>query len=249
MTRGSAWWQGALQSEVMAALIHVFFKDNDWTRNSFLHFVLGHAYQFTRPVWTNGQSGRVCCCVNTGLSSGQQKAAMTVSDKSPAHDFDSLSKRGCKLLFSTEIYFHHPASQREPTSFTQLPHGAVWDTKLTCVFFVILNNSSVEYSVTCCTYQNLNCLPFPPNRCPTSTCTTVFWCWPMPSTGNLRTGSGTVWPALTALGSLPSHGMEDGPCWTPYKRCLSLKFFLLLFFSLTKLPWIYFLKGKKNERK
>lgn len=57
---------------------------------------------------------------------------------------------------------------------------------------------------------------------------TVFWCWPTPSTGNWRTGSGTVWPALTAWGSPPSHGMEDGLCWTPSKRYVSLKITILL---------------------
>lgn len=64
-------------------------------------------------------------------------------------------------------------------------------------------------------------------RCPISTCMIAYWCWQTPSIGSLRTGSGTVWPALTAWGSLPSHGMEDGLCWTLFKRYLGLKSLLL----------------------
>lgn len=61
--------------------------------------------------------------------------------------------------------------------------------------------------------------PTPPLlRCPTSTCTTACWCWPTPSTGNWKTGSGTAWPAWTAWGSRPSPGTEAGQCWTPSRR-------------------------------
>ena len=57
-------------------------------------------------------------------------------------------------------------------------------------------------------------------RSPTSTCMTVSWCWPTPSTGSWRTGSGTVWQASTVSASPPSHGTEGGLCWTQSKRCV-----------------------------
>lgn len=65
---------------------------------------------------------------------------------------------------------------------------------------------------------NLGVFPLLSCRCPTSTCTTACWCWPTPSTGNWRTGSGTAWRVSTASGSRPSRGTEAGPCWRPSRR-------------------------------
>ena len=58
----------------------------------------------------------------------------------------------------------------------------------------------------------------PCSRYPTSTCTTACWCWPTPSTGSWKTGSGTAWPASTASRRPPSPGTEAGPCWRPSRR-------------------------------
>lgn len=154
---------------------------------------------------------------------------------------ESLVKRSKSLLFTNNIsffFFYSPPHQNEKQIlFTCVPLLWVSAPRL---WYFLQSWKLIFVFLAVCWVCVLFCvtkkkpriffyfiLLFSLIRCPISTCMIAYWCWQTPSIGSLRTGSGTVWPALTAWGSLPSHGMEDGLCWTLFKRYLGLKSLLL----------------------